>query len=38
MTEHGQIIIALVSDVQARFTNVSTRQWNLWVSSTMVSG
>ncbi|KAJ8113234.1 hypothetical protein OPT61_g4591 [Boeremia exigua] len=24
------IIIALVSDVQANFTNVSTRQWNLW--------
>lgn len=26
-----QIIIALVRDIQARFPNVSTRQWNLWV-------
>ncbi|KAJ4987063.1 transcriptional regulatory protein C1F7.11c 2 [Stagonosporopsis vannaccii] len=28
--ERCAIIIALVSDVQANFTNVSTRQWNLW--------
>ncbi|KAF2829606.1 hypothetical protein CC86DRAFT_285630 [Ophiobolus disseminans] len=28
--ERCAIIIALVADVQARFPNISTRQWNLW--------
>ncbi|KAF4556666.1 Fungal specific transcription factor domain-containing protein 57 [Elsinoe fawcettii] len=30
VVERCAVIIALVADVQSRFPNVSTRQWNLW--------